>query len=289
MTQLQASVVVRSFNEQETVRACMESVRAQTAAAELILVDSGSSDETVAIAQPYCDAVIHIPSECFTFGRALNIGTQRAHGDVVFALSSHCAYPDPTWIERSLLHYEADHVAGVSGLLLDTAGRYLPGPRRVTFADVRNDPHWGFSNHASSWRRTVWKMIPFDETTRSSEDKQWMWRVMLSGWDVVIDPTLHIGAPHRRQAGLVKLSKRVFWEHEVIASMIEVQPRPLSRVAAEWWSSFPWPSSRRLMLRRVSPWRNVELLAGVVGERIGCAARTDATIRLPECEPSRDA
>jgi glycosyltransferase involved in cell wall biosynthesis len=50
----QISVTIITYNEEENIRACLESI---TWADEIIVVDSGSNDETVAICREYTDQV----------------------------------------------------------------------------------------------------------------------------------------------------------------------------------------------------------------------------------------
>ena len=54
-TKTKISVVLRTFNEEKNVRACLESV---AWADELVVVDSGSTDDTVAIAREFTDRVV---------------------------------------------------------------------------------------------------------------------------------------------------------------------------------------------------------------------------------------
>src|SRR4051794_4164460 len=101
-----ASAIVRVKNEAATVGRTLESLRAQTVAVEIIVVDSGSSDGTLEIVQDMADRVVEIPSDSFTYGYALNVGAAHARGRVHFALSAHCEAPDAEWVRRSLSHYE---------------------------------------------------------------------------------------------------------------------------------------------------------------------------------------
>ena len=85
------SVVVRARNKEQTIERALSGLRSQTVETEVILVDSGSTDRTVEIARRYCDQVISIPPEAFTYGHALNLRRMSTPaGDVVFALSAHC-------------------------------------------------------------------------------------------------------------------------------------------------------------------------------------------------------
>lgn len=276
----QPSVVVRTKNEAARVGAALRSLRSQSVDVEIVLVDSGSTDQTVELAKPFCDEIVRIAPEQFTFGRSLNIGARQASGTVIFALSAHCVAPDREWVSRHLSHYNDARVAGVFGADLSPAGAPLARAWEVALADVELQPHWGFSNHASSWRRSVWEQIPFDESMRSCEDKQWMWRVLLASYSVVADPSVVVSSDHRRQAGFWALWRREVAEHEALARALDY-PVPTAReTLAMWWSSFPWASQRPRWQRRLSPWRTIEIVGGYVGERAGAARRDAATLRL---------
>ena len=123
-----ASVIVRAKNEERFIGRALEAVRRQTVNAEVIVVDSGSTDRTLEIAGQHADSVIEIPPENFSFGRALNVGARAASAPVHFALSAHCFPPRPDWIERSLAHYRRDDVAGAAGSPALPDGRPLTEP-----------------------------------------------------------------------------------------------------------------------------------------------------------------
>lgn len=158
-----ASVIVRSHNEEAAIGRALASLQRQTIRPEIIVVDSGSTDRTVEIARAACDRLIEIPSASFSYGRALNIGADAARADVHFALSAHCVAERADWVERSLALYEREDVAGTCGGSHGPDGSPLNAVFHQTVADARDNPCWGFSNHASAWRAKVWRKFPFDE------------------------------------------------------------------------------------------------------------------------------
>jgi glycosyltransferase involved in cell wall biosynthesis len=60
------SVIVRARDEQASIERALVSVRRQTVVAELIVVDSGSVDGTIAIASSLADRVIEMAPERFS-------------------------------------------------------------------------------------------------------------------------------------------------------------------------------------------------------------------------------
>jgi len=275
------SVVVRSKNEAACIGRAMLSLRAQTVRSQIVLVDSGSTDDTLSLAAPFCDEVVRIPPDSFSFGRALNLGAERSSGDIVFALSAHCVAEDPAWMENSLVHYHDPAVAGTTGVPFGPDYGPLKGPRPISFHDVRSNPRWGFSNHASSWRRTAWEAVPFNEALDSCEDKYWMWQVMLASWVVIADERLVVGSSHRRAAGMRALWARKFTEHRVVAEWLDCPTGSAADLVREWWGSFPWPSRRPPWQRRLSPLRTAEIVAGYLGEWEGARRRGPGSLHLP--------
>jgi rhamnosyltransferase len=267
------SVVVRAKNKVLTIERALRGIREQTVQTEVILVDSGSTDGTVELARPYCDQVISIAPETFTYGHALNLGAQHANGQVVFALSAHCVPSSSEWLELSLSGYADEDVAGTWGPLTRPDGSPLEGPAKFGLNDLGNDVTWGFSNHASSWRKRVWEQFPFDEQLVACEDKQWMWRVLSAGFSLYADPRLVVDSSHRRSAGVWSLYNRVHRERLVLSEMLGYPRLTIPGLVRKWWSDLPDVSSRPNWQRRLSPWRAAELTGEFTGDLAGSKRR----------------
>jgi rhamnosyltransferase len=254
-----ASVIVRTKDSALTLGRVLSLLRAQTVPAEIIVVDSGSSDETLAIARETADRVLEI--DRFSFGYALNVGAAAARAPIHFALSSHAFPPDERWIERSLAKYDRPDVAGTSGAPTPPTS---PEPLLTTFyqtlPDALNHPFWGFSNTGSSWRADVWATFPFDEQLPACEDKEWGFRVLAAGWSIAIDPELSVSDAHRRHAGLRQLYRRTRREFAAIASFAPARPYTIRDLLREWLTDVPAHAPYRGWRRRLNYFRFVELL-----------------------------
>ena len=91
MPEPRASVIVRAKNEARGIERTFKSLRRQTVPVEIVVVDSGSTDGTVEIARRWCDRLVEIPAESFTYGYSLNCGAEVALAPFHFSLSAHCA------------------------------------------------------------------------------------------------------------------------------------------------------------------------------------------------------
>lgn len=262
-----ASVIVRAKDEIAGIERCLRLVREQTLDVELIVVDSGSTDGTLEVARAWADRVIEIPPQRFSFGGALNVGAAAASAPVHVALSAHCFPERRDWIERAVAHYADDDVAGAFGVRTAPDGTPLEAPLRCRAPAALRDPTWGFTNHASSWRASVWERFPFDEQIEACEDREWSWRVLRAGLTIVADPALWVSAAHRRSAGLPALFRRTRREARAMARISQQPPYRLADALRDWWSQMPPLSSRPAPVQRLNPFRATEIAARVVGER----------------------
>jgi rhamnosyltransferase len=252
-TASRASVVVRTFNSARTVQACLTSLRRQTVVPEIVVVDSGSTDATLPVAERFADRIVEMPQRDFSYGRALNIGAGVASAPVHFALSSHCVVPSERWVETALRYYRNPEVAATNGQITTPDGASLRRPFLQTRETALPNPFWGFSNHASSWRADVWRLEPFDESLIAAEDFEWSGRVLARGYAIVFDPALLVPGDHRTRQGALALYRRVRRETLAIGGFRDVEPLSLREALVEWWARHP-PGTRRHR-QLVSPYR----------------------------------
>lgn len=240
MAEPKVSVIVRTFNSAATVEHALASVRAQTVHAEIVVVDSGSTDGTLDLTRPLADRLVTIPHRDFTFGRALNLGAEAAAAPIHVALSSHCALPRTDWLAIAVGHIAGGAVAA-GGASVDGERVPLTGPRHVRHEDIARRPNWGVSNHASAWSADVWRAQPFDETLPAAEDREWSLRVLAEDADryVVLDPQLLVTSQHRRSGGARRYYERLLREMAAMGGARVRQPFGVRHALHDWASSHP--------------------------------------------------
>jgi Glycosyl transferase family 2 len=259
------SVIVRCKDKADTIEKTFASIRDQTLASEIIVVDSGSKDGTLAIARRWADVIVEIAPEEFTFGRSLNIGAKAASGNIHAAVSAHVALPDELWLDRVVGHVGRDHVAGASGTVHRPDGRVLLEPFEQRLDDWAHN--WGFNNTAAGWRQEVWADHPFDEDMSACEDKEWAWRVLQAGWSVVIDPRLVVPSVHRRRAGVQNLLRRCSAESYELVLRTDMPPIGARDAAVRWWSDVVRDERTPPILQRLSYFRMIEIAGSYIGSR----------------------
>jgi glycosyltransferase involved in cell wall biosynthesis len=98
-----ASVVIRTYNEEKYLEALITQVnlqRKERVDVEIVIVDSGSTDRTLEIAEKHKCRITHINKSEFTFGRSLNIGCDFARGDFLVFVSGHCIPTNDQWLDE---------------------------------------------------------------------------------------------------------------------------------------------------------------------------------------------
>ncbi|MEW6094738.1 MAG: glycosyltransferase family 2 protein [Chloroflexota bacterium] len=172
------SLVIRAFNEEQHIGRLLEGVRRQTVQdVEIILVDSGSTDATTAIAAQYGASVVHIPPDEFTFGRSLNLGLAAATRPLVVIASAHVYPVYPDWLERLLEPFADSRVALTYGKQRgDENSKFSEHQIFTRWFPDNPAPRQGhaFCNNANAAiRRSLWEQHPYDETLTGLEDLAW--------------------------------------------------------------------------------------------------------------------
>lgn len=131
------SVIIKALNEERRIAACIESALQATAglSAEIILVDSLSTDRTVAIASGYPVRIVQFERrEDRGCGAAVELGWRHAQGEHVYVLDADMQLQ--SGFLQSAIDYLKQHptVAGVAGNLVDTHLRTLADRKRARTA-----------------------------------------------------------------------------------------------------------------------------------------------------------
>jgi glycosyltransferase involved in cell wall biosynthesis len=169
------SIIIRAYNEEAHIEKLLAGITAQTVKdVQIILVDSGSTDRTIARAKQFPVEIVNIRPDEFTFGRSLNMGIAQAKADIVVMASAHVYPVYPDWL-ASLIEPFADETIGL------TFGKQR-GCDTTQFAEHQIFHQWfpdrsvrrqatPFCNNANAAiRRSLWEQHPYDEALPGLED-----------------------------------------------------------------------------------------------------------------------
>lgn len=172
------SIVIRAYNEERYLKRLLEGISQQTVKdVEIILVDSGSTDGTIAIAESFGAKIVHIPSAEFTFGRSLNFGVREATREFIVIASAHVYPVYPDWLETMLRPFQDESVALAYGKQCGYEGSKYSEHQifQQWYPDASSmDQATAFCNNANAAiRKSLWEQHPYDETLTGLEDLEW--------------------------------------------------------------------------------------------------------------------
>lgn len=200
------SIVIPTLNAAGYLPRLFEAFEEQTLAddMELVVVDSDSDDDTVALVEsrPYA-RVTRIARNAFTHGYARNLGVREARGDIVVFVTQDARPANPRWLAELVAPFEDPGTGAVFS-------RQLPypdaNPIERTFINFwfpetpsvrrgRTDPGQDFrfldvffSNVSSAVRRGLALRHPFLEDIIMSEDQQFARDILSEGHNIVYTP-----------------------------------------------------------------------------------------------------
>jgi glycosyltransferase involved in cell wall biosynthesis len=212
-------VVIRARDEVARLGLCLEALREQDhpGPAEVVLVDSGSTDGTLETARRYPVRILEIAPEEFTYASALNRGLAAARAPLAALLSAHVVPVDRGWLQALERALEDPRVAGAYS-------REVPWPDADLYERVRLEgafpPYrmvkalelageegdrrclrlYEFSNAAALIRRARWEERPFRELPYA-EDIDWAHWALGQGHWIVYEPAARVRHSHCEPLG----------------------------------------------------------------------------------------
>ena len=195
------SIVIRAYNEQKHLGRLLSGIERQVGVrAETILVDSGSTDQTVAIASEFPVTILSISPSEFTFGRSLNLGCGQANGEFIVLASAHVYPVYPDWLQRLLEPLRDPRVALTYGK--QRGSRSTRFSEQQVFAKLFPDespsrPAHPFCNNANAAiRRELWRQRAYDEDLPGLEDLEWAAWVTGQGRELTYVPEAEVVHVH---------------------------------------------------------------------------------------------
>ena len=221
------SVVVPAYNEGVVLRACVDSILASGYRwLEVVLVDDGSSDDTLAIMREYegDPRVLVVAKPNGGKGSALNAGIARATGEVFVFVDADGVFT-PTTIPRLLAGFRHRRVGAVCGndlpinvtnpltALLAVLTHVGTGMTRRALALVGMLPI--VAGNSGAFRADLVRRLGGFREDTVGEDLELTWRVHFAGYDVEFAPraTVLAEVPSTLR-GLWK--QRVRWQRGLI-------------------------------------------------------------------------
>ena len=239
----ETSIIIRTLNEEKRLGDLLQAIGKQDYQDyEVIIVDSGSTDRTLEIAQQFSAKIIKIESRDFTFGYALNIGCRTSSGKYLVFVSAHVIPVGNIWLSRLIAPLSDEKVAMVYGRQMGGAeskfSEKMDFHRMFGSSSLNSNIPLIYANNANSAiRKELWEKNPFDEYLFGLEDIEWAKHFIEKGYHVHYEPNAAIYHIHEEQW------HQVFnrYRREAIAGVrIGLKHPPQARLGIGWmgWNIF---------------------------------------------------
>ena len=178
------SIIIRTLNEEKYLPECIQAIKNQIVddEFEIILVDSGSTDHTLEIANREGVYIEHIPKNEFTFGRSLNFGCMASKGEILVFISAHCIPVGKNWLRELVSPIKSGSASYTYGKQIGRRGVSKYSEMRVFekyFSNVSAIPQEGYfcNNANSAMSRECWEALKFNEDLTGLEDLEFAKRL----------------------------------------------------------------------------------------------------------------
>lgn len=212
---------------------------------EVLCIDSGSSDQTLATIAKYPARLIQIPNTEFNHGLTRNRGAQEARGEIMILTVQDAVPHGPHWMATLVSNFDDAEVAGVychqiphanCGPFLRhrlkdwVSGEGQPKLKRVTsgmdFLLKQPLDRWqtiAFDNVCSAVRRRLIPELPFVRR-QFGEDITWAKSAILAGYTVVMDPRCAV--EHSHNNSIWYEFRRAYLDHQNIHNLTGLHMAP---------------------------------------------------------------
>jgi glycosyltransferase involved in cell wall biosynthesis len=232
---LALSLIIPAYNEEQHLKACLDTVAAQTVMPfEVIVVDNNSTDTTVAIALTYSFVrIVHAEQQGIVYAR--DAGFDAAKGTIIGRIDSDSRLPND-WVEKVLAFYrdpahENTALTG-GGMFYNTPmprlSRHILSLLAFRVNQIALGHHFLFGSNMA-FPAHIWPKIKNKICVRTDihEDIDIAVHMHDIGTNIVYQPRFVVG---------VKL-RRVFQDHDKLWGTLMLWPQSL-RVHNKWL----WPT-----------------------------------------------
>jgi rhamnosyltransferase len=220
---IETSILIPTKNGGAEFDSCLRAVYSQrnVGPLEVIVVDSGSTDETLEIAQRYPVRIERIAPEEFHHARTRNFAAGLATGQFLVCLSQDAIPASDAWLAALLGNFKDPSVGGVYGRHIPKLGSSIErqhtldtiyGGERIVKEPANREKlgyrYYHFSGANSAIRRDVWQATGFPDQFKFFEDVGIAKRILDGGWKIVYEPRASVHHSHHHTT--TQLFKRYF-------------------------------------------------------------------------------
>lgn len=216
------SFIIRTLNEGQTLGEVIRRIKLleDKYEKEIIVVDSGSQDDTLKIAQENGCKIFNIKKEQFSWGRSLNLGIQNSQGEFIVIISAHCFITKKDFLIRAVEFINKNDLAAAYGQQRAVPQvdpfeeielkQWFPNKDSYIMDEkcIKSGRNIGISNACSIIKKSVWSKYKFDEDVQSLED--FIWAADITRKGMLIGYSSSFGVYHSHKYNVENIYKRWF-------------------------------------------------------------------------------
>lgn len=258
------SVIIPTKNGGDLFRKSLQMILSQEIdfPFEIIVVDSGSTDQTLQLCTKYPVRLIQIPASSFNHSSTRNLAISMAQGDICVLTVQDAVPVDRKWLAKLVKPLmKNDRVAGVFGQQVSRDDAFslskcckllwyqewrnnwqqeyeqLPVEPYEwhTFSSEQKKEYARFDNVNSCIRKSVWQKIPFPDVAYA-EDVAWAIKALTSGFSIFWQPNARVFHSHERS--LAYEFRRSYVDMKSISAILGDSPVKMTRQMA--WVVIEW-------------------------------------------------
>lgn len=190
------SIIIPVFNDSQRLKTCLEALETQTYPQELyeiIVIDNNSEENIEEVVKQFNQAKITQEKRPGSYA-ARNKGISLAKGEIIVFTDADCI-PAPEWLEKGVVNLLSNPNCG---LVAGKIELFFINPERPTPVELYDNIKLGFpqqkfieeSNYGATanlftWKKTIDVVGLFDDSLKSSGDREWGQRVFAAGYKLV--------------------------------------------------------------------------------------------------------
>ncbi len=199
------SIIIRCYNEEEHIGRLLSGILQQEMKDfEIVVVDSGSTDATLAIASRYPIKIVSIKKEDFSFGYSLNVGCEAAAGEFFVIVSAHVYPIHHDWLDNLLTPFTDERVGLVYGKQRGNETTKYSEHQVFTkwFPDQSstNQGHPFCNNANATVRRGLWERFRYDESLTGLEDLAFAKQLLGAGYKIAYQSNAEVIHVHNESS-----------------------------------------------------------------------------------------
>lgn len=218
------SVLIPCYNEEDFIGACLDSVLDEyvLSACEILVIDGRSTDRTRQVVEEYSErhGIVHLLDNPHKLqSQALNVGLERARGEVIVRLDAHSIYPTG-YVQRCVELLDRSDAANVGGVMLprgeglfhEAVAKAMKSRIGIGGSKFHLGTYSGYVDtvYLGTFRREIFDRVGgYDMQAHPAEDAELNCRILGEGERIFLDSSLKVEYTPRDTFS--KLAKQFFW------------------------------------------------------------------------------